>query len=285
MATQFKQKMIYQHTFEGLEVRPLIDMQEVAEQENIFEMWASHLLLEGKNEIMEKTEPQIIAEAQRGGATGGGAETYTLLYYNPELNRAEVLESNKSIKQPDVAQQMIEESMGLRSTYTLYKFIATPIMRTEIVPWKLEQILNEREYGTPPPTGGAGSVKISPQEVKSQIVAVNPGKKMKEAVVAVMRRKEKTEEELEEQIVALEFVVASIKEGKDVKSSLKKLPPLTRARFMAAIKKLKLDKKIVIKLLMKDLKFLKGIKGKLKKMSIKDLVSLIKTLGKLKKKK
>lgn len=144
MSFLLTQKVTYEYTFRDLEIRHLVDMQPVAEEQNIFQAWASKILLEDKKDRnMDKEEPQLIAEAEKGGEIGIG-NTYKLTYYNPEMHKVEVLEASSAIKTKDVAQQMIEESVGRHSTYPLYSFIATPLIRKEIVPWKLEEILNER---------------------------------------------------------------------------------------------------------------------------------------------
>jgi hypothetical protein len=246
-----------------------------------------------------------------GGVAMTNPVWFTPMGIEPEVHKVELLESQKCVKVPDIAQQMIEESMGLRSTYTLYKYIAMPLCRTETDPLKLKEILNNREYGTPPDFGSAGVVKMNQQkeEAKAEIVAkekevrnaaievayckektekdtkgivVANRDNMRNAIIEVVYRKEKTEEEIEHEIAVLEHVVQVITEGGSMKKSIEELPPLTRARFLAAVQKMGLDRKVVVQLLVKDIAFLRGIKKKMEKFSVKELLELVKVMGKLK---
>jgi hypothetical protein len=283
-----KMAVIYAYDFAIREMRPMIEM-EIATSEDILSQFVSQSLLIEEAKKSVKEEAEVLAHAAKKESEileigkKGATRTYSLTYYNPVTHKAEIIEEKIDIKVTDYVTRMIEESVGINSSYPLYTFVASPLIRTEIVAWKLKQILDEREYGTPPEFGGTAKVKVSPKK-KSEIIAIKKrDEAIKEAVVEAIIRKEKSEEKLGHEIVVFEETVKAIREGKDTKKSISKLPPLSRARYKVAMKRKRLSKEEIIDLLLQDIKFLKNLKKKLTTLTIDGLLNLVKALKKLKK--
>jgi len=209
--------------------------------------------------------------------------TYTISYYNPELKKSEVIESQSQIKMSEYPVQSIEDSLAQRSLLPIYAYMGSPLMKSEVLPWKLEEILGEREYGTPPKGG--------PGEGVAPIVAVDKAatdaareKEISNAVGEAVLRKEKTEKELASAIIALDGVVAELRKGGNIDKAIGNLPPLSRARYLAVLRKKMLERQIVINMLIRDSSFLKGIVKKLGNFSLDDMVNMVKMLRGMKKK-
>lgn len=202
---------------------------------------------------------------------------YAISYFNPELNKAELLETKSEIKVSEYPLQSIEDALGQRSLLPIYQFVGTPLMKSEILPWKLEEILGERDYGTPPKSGpGAGEAPISVSEKHAMESAreIEISKSVADAIL----RKERVEKELISSIVVIEGVVAAVRKGEAMDKAVQRLPPLSRARYLAALRKKMLDRQSVINLLLRDSAFLKGIRKKLGAFSLDDLVSMVRML-------
>ncbi len=288
-------RFLYQFSFS--EMLPMLEMQRLALIDQMaLNAFQNRMLMEESLLRMQKRKRQasVLAEAEKKDAAKevhakGKAETtrtYTITYYNPETQKTEVIKEKTDIKVNDYAQAMIEESIGVASTYPIYRYVGAPIMREEIVPWKLKQILSEREYGTPPPFGGGAAV--------SSVVAVERGrkeaeiaKKMEEDIKAALKeaivRKEKSEVEIVEEMILLEEAVEAIREGEDIDKALERLPPLSRARYIAALRRKRLGKKAIVDMLLRDISFLKRLKKKLETFTLEDLLNMVKILRDLRK--
>ncbi len=272
-----KFKMVYTYNFRFHDLFPMMELQQVAEEESAVGAFVPHPLM-GESLIKEeKDEGGVMAEAV--------GKTYTLTYYNPETHKKEFLGSRTDIRIRDYVERMIEESLAMRSVYPLYGFIGTPIMKQEIVLWKLEQILAEREYGTPPPSGGGAAVVpvTAIEQKKEEIVAVERQEEIKAAVAEAVVRKEKSELRIGQEILLLGDAVEAIREGEDVEKVLERLPPLTYARYIAALRRLKLSREKIIALLARDVSFLKKVKKKLEMFTLEDLLNMVRILRGLKK--
>ena len=291
-----KEAVIYAYDQVMKELRPIIESsmltRELTREEILAEFMSHSLLVEGKEP--QKGEAEVIAEAKKppdedkltvSKGESSESRTYSLTYYNPETNKAEVIEGKVDVRIRDYTSRMIEESLGIGSVYPLYGFVATPLIRKEVVPWLLEEILNEREYGTPPPTGSAPMIKVGKAGKKSEIVALKKQEETaREAVVEAITRKEDSEKKLEAEIVVFEEVVAAIRKGSDPESAVQKLPPLSQARYLALLKKKKIQKETLLALLGRDTKMLKSIKKKLEMLTAEELLELIRIMKKIRKK-
>ncbi len=283
--------ILYRFTLE--DVKPLVDVQKVLRDRTLV-IWEQKLvageLMQKKEEPrleIKKTNEKREAKVGRKNLEQEMIETYSISYYNPVLKKNEIIETSTTILMEDLVKQKIEESTGMQSTYPLYSFIITPVVLKEINPIILEDILQNREYDTPPPSSGASVIKVAPQQnvVKLQLVEEKKIDEVKGALIEVIKRKEGTEKRISKEIVLLEHVTENIKKGKDIRSTIQQLGPITKARFLAALKKRGISKSIILLLLEKDILFLKSIKKKIELLSVDDLINLIKTIRFLQKKK
>ncbi|MDO8553450.1 MAG: hypothetical protein Q7S22_01475 [Candidatus Micrarchaeota archaeon] len=286
------QKMVYNYKFGWNEIIPMLDSKPMLEKEDMMKSFATSIMAEGVTKT-EKEEAEVLAESKQSDSgsgsnssldsTGDGTtETnYTITYYNPVTHKAEILSGNTTIKTKDYIKKGIEESTASRSTYPIYSLVASPLFMTVIDQDKLEQILNEREYGTPPPFGAAPMIKLKTSN-KSEIVAVPD---VKQAMVESMKRKVATEQKLDDEIVSLESSIEKLKLGTSSVVAISELGPLTRVRFLTALKKGKIKKENLMILLKQDISFLTSIKKKLTGMGTGGLLELVRSIGELKDKK
>ena len=275
------------YSFNFREIMPLVDIKMLFTPDDILKFFV------GKEMIEEQTKKQgaaeIIAEAKGKEVEGNkitaetkdetkSEQTYILTYYNPETNSVERLATTSNVKIKDETQKKVEEAVGRHSGYPLYSLIAAPLIYTVVDQNILEKILNEREYSTPPDFHGPTRIKISDQHTTAEIIAITQQEKAKDAFVETLQRKEKAEGKIDQEIVVLEEVVKTIRKDETAERALEKLPPLTRARFIAALRKKQLSKVAIILLLEKDISFLKEIKKKLGNLSLQDLIKLVDTM-------
>lgn len=280
----------FAYAFSSADMIPIIDMQRFAVEqialsafENRSLMHESLLLKQRKGRqesIMAQSHSQ---DVQTKGQSKEEAQTrsYSITYYNPESEKTEVISEETKINVKDLSKAMIDESIGTGSTMGLYSYIGTPIMKEEVVPWKLEKILAEREYGTPPNAGsGAGVVpiRVIKQNEKERAIAIAHEEEIKAAVAESIIRKERSELEVVEEILLLEEIVEALRSGEDIDEVLKRLPPLSRARYLLAIKRKHLSRKKIINMLLRDATFLKKLKKKLELFTLDDLLNMVKIL-------
>ena len=288
MAIKLVAAITYSYNFR--EIIPLVDIKMLFFPEDIIKFFV------GREMIEEHTKKQgaaeIIAEAKTKEAEGTktiaetkdetrSQQTYILTYYNPETNTVEKLATTNNVTIKDETQKKIEEAVGTHSGYSLYSMIAAPLIYTVVDPHLLEKILNEREYSTPPDYHGPTKIKVSDQHTTAEIIAITQQEKAKEAFVETLQRKEKVESKIVQEIVVLEEVVKTLRKDETAEKALEKLPPLTRARFIAALRKKQLSRTVIILLLEKDISFLKEIKKKLGSLSLQDLIKLVDTMSAL----
>ncbi len=283
-----RHRMVYSYDFRFGDLLPLMEFQGAAEQESSQGVFMSQPILKESLMKGEKEEAGVMAEAAGEIATKAEAKkAYVLTYYNPETQKVELLEARSDVRIKDFVTRMIEEAVGIRSAYPLYRYIGSPIMKQEIVLWKLEQILAEREYGTPPPSeSGAPVMSVKMMErKKSEIVAIKKHEdEIREAIAEAIIRKEKSEVKIDEEILLLEETVEALRRGEAVEKALKLLPPLTRARYIVALRKRGLSREMIIGLLVRDSSFLKRIKKKLEAFTFEDLLNMVRMLRGLRKK-
>ena len=190
------------------------------------------------------------------------------------------MEETTELEIKDPIQASIEEAVGEKSTFKIYSFIASPIIRKEINPEIVKEILENRDYDTPPKFGGAQIVRIlNSSNSKIKIIPAEAYK----ATIEMVKRKELIEKRVVQQIVVLEKVQEDIKISPNLQKILDKLPPLTRARMLIALRKKKLDQIQILKLLEKDSKFLKEVKKKLETMTTSDLLAIVRAIKELNK--
>lgn len=287
-------KSLFSFRFSGTDLAPLMEFQDVARQDVVLRDFSLRSLLEESLMRMMEGQRQASVLAHAAGeaagkaraaehrhAAGAPAKAYVIMYYNPETRKAEILEAAGPIRITDLPVRSVEESLAAQSLYPVYSFIAAPLLMEEILPWKLEQILSEREYGTPPPAAsGAGIVPVRRVELTRAELDVE--RKRAEVVRAAASRavvhKEEAELAAGEEIVVLEEAVRAIRGGMSPERALEKLPPLSRARYLIALRRKRLGVQVLTQMLLRDSGFLKTVKKKLETLSLEDLANIVRLL-------
>ncbi len=281
-------KFLYK--FSGADMLPVIDMQRLALEQTALSVFSQRNVMQeellkkqrkGRQEsIMALSHSQDI-QTKAQNKEESQTRSYSITYFNPESQKTEVIAEEAKINVKDLSKAMVDESIGTGSARGLYTYIGMPIIKEEVVPWKLEQILAEREYGTPPDAGsGAGvvPVRIIKQSQHEREIAIAHEEEIKAAVAEAIIRKERSELEIVEEILLLEEVVEALRSGEDIDKVLERLPPLSRARYILAMRKKHLTRKQIINMLLRDATFLKKLKKKLELFTLEDLLNMVKIL-------
>jgi hypothetical protein len=282
----------------GDDAAGLISMQQVASNDTAFRSYAWQSIM--SENIMRQTrqasQASVTAQAVADSASGtktqsekdekSSSRAYSITYFNPVLQTTEVLEARSEIRIKDVTTRTIEESVAAGSLFPLYQYIGTPLIRKEVLPWKLEEILSQREYGTPPPppTGAAVTpVRIIAQKEEEIAALKKREEEIKEAVEASIVRKEKSELRIAQEILLMEETISSLRLGDPIDRILARLPPLSRARYILLLRKKRMGREAIISMLLKDIGFLKMVKKKLELFTLDDLKGMYKILRDLQK--
>lgn len=291
-------KSLFAFKFSDTDLVPMMEFDNVVRNDSVLRYFSQHSLLEEQLLRMQRSQEQASVLAQAAGESASktrtaetaseSTRTYVITYYNPEMHKAEVLEAKSSIHIQDDVKRTVEESLGMKSLYPLYTFIAAPIIRQEVVPWKLEQILAGREYATPPPfAGGAGAVpvRVVAQSQAEIVAAKKEAEIVKESAAEAIATKEKVALATDEEIIMLEEAVEALRKGDNAEKVLDRLPPLSRARYAAVLRRKRFGTQALIQLLVQDATFLKTVKEKLKALGFSDLVTMVRMLHDMQKKK
>jgi hypothetical protein len=293
-----KSKSSYIFGFSSADMVPILQMQNMMYNDSVLNNYFQQSLLSenimkrqrdmGQASLMaqavqESAPKEKTADSEKKGETTSST-SYAITYYNPELHKTEILAAKSEIKITDFTTRMVEEAVAMQSAYSIYRFIAQPLIRTEVLPWKLEEILAGREYGTPPPPPSGAAVtpiKVIVQR-ESEVVALKEREDaIKEAVEKFVLRKEKTEQRIIEEIIILEDAISMLRNGDDIDKVIDRLPPLSRARYLLVLRKKQLGRLAIITLLLRDAQFLKTIKKKLELFTLDDLMNIYKVLRNL----
>ncbi|MBD3397587.1 hypothetical protein GF412_00435 [Candidatus Micrarchaeota archaeon] len=248
-------------------------------------------------------EKQTVTTEEASETQEISTSSFSLVYYNPELDEVQVIKDEVKTNISDYSQKQkpgqpapyaaqtamaLDQSVGQKSTYPLYRNIATPIAREVVDPVRLEIALSRIEVESPKPFGGAAGIIIKPQvfdKVEHQIEKEG----IKEEIVAVQALKEveneraETLHQVDSQIKQFEHVIEEL-EVTDVpmKDLVKELPPLSKERYLTLLKEeKKIAETLVVDMLIADLEFLLAVKKRLKKMGLRDLLDTIKKMGKI----
>jgi hypothetical protein len=295
------QKQSFMFGFSGEELVPILQMQHLMVQDSVLHNFQQQSLLSENILRMQRDTNQasvraqaIMESAPREAGKGAGkkaekesATPYAITYYNPELQKTEVLEARSEIKISDFGTRLVEEAVAAQSAYAIYSFIAQPLMKTEVLPWKLQEILSQRDYGTPPPPpAGAAVIPARVVALKESDAAVQAKREdaAREAIERFVVRKEMAETKVNREILVIEEAVAMIRAGEGMDRVIGRLPPLSRARYLLVLRKKNLGKQAVISLLLQDSGFLRMVKKKLELFTLDDLMSVYKVLRNLRKK-
>jgi hypothetical protein len=289
---------LYSFGFSPSDIAPMLAMQNLMRDDTVLRNFMDQSLMSESLQKRQKGEEQASVIAQVTSEKSGKTKTssskdeketsssYTITYYNPELQKAEVLEAKSEIKIQDITTKMVEETVAGQSVYPLYKYIGAPLIRTEVLPWKLEEILAQREYGTPPPPpSGAAVAPIKVIVMKeSEIVAVKKKEEeIRNAIEEAIVRKEESELKVEAELLILEETVAALRKGEDIDKLIERLPPLSRARYFLVLRKKRLGRQAIIALLLRDASFLRNVRKKLELFTLDDLVNMFRILRQLQK--
>ncbi len=220
----------------------------------------------------------------------GETTSFSLMYYNPELRKVEMVEEKISIKSDSYSspeQQALEEATGQKSMYSPYSLIGSPIMMEKVNPYILESVLSKIEVDNPKPFGGASAVhipnqafatleqKLQKEGAEEEIVALN-------AIKETQANKEGLVKAAGKEILVLEQAIKALQET-DRKEDriIDKLPPLSRIRYMALLrKKAGLERTLVTDLLIADVDFLESMKKRLNRMNMREFFEIAKKFKK-----
>jgi hypothetical protein len=267
---------------------PMLLVQMEQEAERSYQQLSQAMAEEAERSIREdrvsRTEEKTSDKKTK--TESGEVVEFHILYYNPELGKVETIDEKMTLQTDQYSspeQQAVEETVGQKSIAPSYEMIAQPTMHEKVNPYMLEYILSRIEIDTPGPFKGGAAVhiphtafarlenRLQAEGLTAEVVAL-------EALRQVQVRKESLVEEIGKEIIALEEAIQSLQET-DKKSSriLDKLPPLSRIRYQALLKrKKKVERTLLADLLISDVEFLEAIKSKLKKMGPRQFVNMLK---------
>ncbi len=214
----------------------------------------------------------------------GEVTEFTIVYYNPELQKVEAIAEETTIETDIYSspeEQVIEESVGQKSMYSAYSMIAQPVLREKIDPYILQSVLSQIEVHTPGPFGGAAAVEVSGHafaklEHRLQAEGLNEHVVAVQALREINVHKEALIRTIGKEILVLEDAIKSLQEtDKSEKRIIEKLPPLSRIRYQALLKKkAKVERTLLADLLISDVEFLEAMKKRLKKMGLREFLKI-----------
>lgn len=220
--------------------------------------------------------PDPVKKPNKQGIAKSDKETttYTLVYFNPESKKTEVIAGDVSINYTDETQQVIEESIGQRSIYGMYDLITHPLIREHIDERLLQEMMDTIKIETAPSFGGGVGICITSEATSKKMIETYGDKII--ALQIAEQKKFNLEERLARHIQVIDEVVKNIGQpGGNVCMKLAKLPPLSKERLLALSKRKKrISKKEVQEILLKDFQFLKAAKQRISAMRIQDIFSV-----------
>jgi hypothetical protein len=199
--------------------------------------------------------------------------SYSLVYFNPESKKAEVVEEEASIAYEDETEQVIEEALAQRSAQGAYERVANPLIRECVDERLLQEIMDKIKLESPSPFGGGAAVMVN-YEGLSPKLAEQYGDKLI-AIELAEKRKLGIEERLAANIQIVDETIKHIDvPHADVRKELIALPPLSRARALALFRKKRIQKKVLRDLLCKDREFLKALKSRFSALRVQDILKV-----------
>jgi hypothetical protein len=214
----------------------------------------------------------------------GEVTQFSLMYYNPELKKVEMVEETITIKSDSYSspeQQAVEEAAGQKSMQGPYGLIAQPTLHEKINPYILDSVLSRIEVELPKPFGGGAAHvpaaafvaverKMQAEGQEDEIVALN-------ALREMQVRKESLIKSVGAEIIALEQAVKALQDSDRKEDKIiDKLPPLSRIRYLALLRRRKgLERTLLADLLIADLEFMEAVKKSLKGLSLRELAGIV----------
>ena len=227
-----------------------------------------------KSSDFQKPEGQEVVKADME------TRTYSLVYYNPESKRAELVEESVSISYEDETEQAMEEALGQRSAYSAFSLIATPLIREQVDEQMLKEIMDRIRIEAPSPFGGGAAVKVEYTSLSPKLLE-EYGEKIIALEVAE-KRKANVEERIAAQIVVVDAVVKALEQPHaNIHKVVEALPPLSRERIVALYSmKKRVQKKTVLELLLKDKQFLSALRVRISAMRVGDILEVVRKIKK-----
>ncbi|MEM4336369.1 MAG: hypothetical protein QXY61_05195 [Candidatus Anstonellales archaeon] len=196
-------------------------------------------------------------------------KTFTIFYINPayEEAKAEKIESNVEIKFSSVAEEKMNESLGSKNLSPGIEYVVYPLIQDLYSKSALDEIKESENIA---PIKGAEEA-----ELVDRFVTATP-----ERIMSAVERKEKSQKIIEEMIVKIDNAIEEVKKDKDVDKILPVLPPITRKMLEVLLKKKKkIDKKIILRILLSDRMFLERMRSVLKGLDVKSLDRIAKEIA------
>lgn len=298
-------RKVFDHFFDFSQISPLLEQRMLLEQmmvpmlflqmqahaERSYQQMAQAMAEEAERVVREERVSRMETRTpEKKRLESEQVTEFNILYYNPELRKVETVEEKVAIKSDVYSspeQQAVEEAAGQKSMFSPYSIIASPIMREKIDPYILESVLSKIEVENPKPFGGGAAVHIPGQAFSAvehrlqsegrqeEIVAL-------EAIREVQAQKESLVKAVGKEILVLGEAIKSLQETERKEEKImEKLPPLSKIRYMALLrKKAGLERTIIADLLISDVEFLEAMRKKLKRMSLREFLEIIKKLKK-----
>jgi hypothetical protein len=265
------QEGIKSHLHEPMEERMFALLMMLAIAENSFKGIQDMLERKGEElgEIEKKErEVELSPSEQSKIAEKEEKRTFTIFYINPayEEEKVEKIESSVEVKFSTVAEEKMNESLGAKDPSPGIEYIVYPMIQ-ELYSKDAVQEIKESEKSSP--IKGAEDA-----ELVDRFVVATP-----ERIMAAVERREKSQKIIEEMIVKIETATEQVKKGEEIEKILPVLPPITRKMLEALMKKKKkIDKKIILDLLLSDRIFLERMKGILRSLDAKTLDRIAKAI-------
>lgn len=267
---------------------PMLLMQIRMHSERSYQQMSQAMAEESEREIrgdmLSRSETKTSDKKTR--FESGETTEFSLMYYNPELRKVEVVEEKISMRSDTYSspeQQTVEEAVAQKSMFGPYSMIASPIMLEKINPYILESVLSKIEVGSPGPFGGSAAVHI-PNQAFAQLEHKMQKEGAEEEIVALSAireihgNKDLFIKAVGKEILVLEEAIKALQETEKKEDKiLERLPALSRIRYLALLKKkASLERTLVADLFISDVEFLEAMRKRLKKMSMRDFVEIAK---------
>ena len=267
---------------------PMLLMQIRMHSERSYQQMSQAMAEESEREIrgdmLSRSETKTSDKKTR--FESGETTEFSLMYYNPELRKVEVVEEKISMRSDTYSspeQQTVEEAVAQKSMFGPYSMIASPIMLEKINPYILESVLSKIEVGSPGPFGGSAAVHI-PNQAFAQLEHKMQKEGAEEEIVALSALRETQSNKdvfikaVGKEILVLEEAIKALQETEKKEDKiLERLPALSRIRYLALLKKkASLERTLVADLFISDVEFLEAMRKRLKKMSMRDFVEIAK---------
>lgn len=241
----------------------------IAVAKSSFEGMEDLLQKKGEELGMVEREAELTPEEQSRLAEKEEKRTFSIFYINPayEKEKVEKIESSVEIKFSSLAEEKMNESLGSKNTLPGLEYITYPMIQDLYSKDAMDEI---KEYKKIVPIKGADEV-----ELVDRFVTATP-----ERITECIKRKERAAKIIEEMIIKLDSAVEKTKKGEEAEKILQMLPPITKKMLEVMLnKKKKIDKKVLLKLLLLDRMFLKKMNRIIGSLDVKTLDRIAKTIA------